>query len=835
MRTPVPDETLEEPERSAPSVRPVCQARILDKWTDDEDEDWEAAFEDPEPPGIAGLAEWRRRDDMRVVGEGVATNDAVGSLLRVVPDAWRSIYPQRDGEPYATGGKHKLRLWLGGAWRRLVVDDRLPLDADGRVLVTTSSDASELWPSLVAKALLKLWAMLEGGKGCGSFAAFAMHVLKGWVPSRAASVGDETPRLDLESAALASTARVAPGSPVRRRGRRHRASRDPTPETLAAAAAARNAAAADMRKFLFEPRDEFVVVLRAGIASRVLAVIDDEALLAWDCPDISASDFGDAPLVPMHDLVRLADLDDVLRVSTRKVQKAATLDVSWRSSNESPEPLKPTLLNVDDPAATIVVSVVADAPESASAEKRPVVLCLRPPQGDAVSLRVLPEAGCFATGTVTACGSSVYRVELDAPLGARVEFESRAALRVGPLNAKVETGSFGREGVAFRRLLKGDATVSLELWVADAALRPYASLHTFDLDSGEEILHPLLEIGSLKVTGRLVVTGMLAKSVAPTDWRLYVGGNVQVETLGDPKPTRFAGRYKPNAHLRLFRDVLRPPPGPLQLRLDVSCPARLRVCRYQPPPSPEEGDLDNMKGSEGPELLSRAGLASICLPCVWPDAGEESVVLVVEASLDSDVMDVPAHLRSTRPFAASSGEGDGPLSWELEITASGDVELEPDSADDAAWLALRQAWETADPGRADRAKTLRDCYINATDDKRAQALAGIVAPDVEAARQKLRRALPNAIVRVEDSAQLARKTDAAIADEAAALDARLEAFRDAAPNFHDAIAAHTACENQRQVDHLAALRAWRHQATETALAAINNREAYRCSLLVEEG
>lgn len=54
---------------------------------------------------------------------------------------------------------YAVRLWAHGAWRCVVVDDRLPTHADGTPLLPHSADPTELWPALLSKALFKLRTM----------------------------------------------------------------------------------------------------------------------------------------------------------------------------------------------------------------------------------------------------------------------------------------------------------------------------------------------------------------------------------------------------------------------------------------------------------------------------------------------------------------------------------------------------------------------------------------------------------------------------------------------------------------------------------------------------
>ncbi|XP_070158784.1 androglobin [Polyergus mexicanus] len=53
-------------------------------------------------------------------------------------------------------GKYIVRLHHMGCWRRILVDDNIPVDKNGRPLLPCTSNNFELWPMLLAKALLKV-------------------------------------------------------------------------------------------------------------------------------------------------------------------------------------------------------------------------------------------------------------------------------------------------------------------------------------------------------------------------------------------------------------------------------------------------------------------------------------------------------------------------------------------------------------------------------------------------------------------------------------------------------------------------------------------------------
>jgi len=46
-----------------------------------------------------------------------------------------------------------------GCWRKVVIDDLMPFDHEGNLLLPATSLSHELWPMLLTKALLKVAAL----------------------------------------------------------------------------------------------------------------------------------------------------------------------------------------------------------------------------------------------------------------------------------------------------------------------------------------------------------------------------------------------------------------------------------------------------------------------------------------------------------------------------------------------------------------------------------------------------------------------------------------------------------------------------------------------------
>ncbi len=86
------------------------------------------------------------------------------------------------GQPLVSeNGKYIFRMHFNGAFRRVVVDDRLPASASRTLFVVDRRNPLLLWPALLEKAYLKV----HGGYDFpGSNSGTDLWVLTGWIPEQ---------------------------------------------------------------------------------------------------------------------------------------------------------------------------------------------------------------------------------------------------------------------------------------------------------------------------------------------------------------------------------------------------------------------------------------------------------------------------------------------------------------------------------------------------------------------------------------------------------------------------------------------------------------------------
>ncbi|XP_026196445.1 androglobin [Anabas testudineus] len=84
---------------------------------------------------------------------------------------------------YNTYGKYVVRLYWMGCWRKITIDDSMPFDEENNLLLPASTCQAELWPMLLAKALIKVANTNVASDDRGEMGELNfIHVLTGWIP-----------------------------------------------------------------------------------------------------------------------------------------------------------------------------------------------------------------------------------------------------------------------------------------------------------------------------------------------------------------------------------------------------------------------------------------------------------------------------------------------------------------------------------------------------------------------------------------------------------------------------------------------------------------------------
>ena len=81
---------------------------------------------------------------------------------RIIPP-WDLIYPRdKTGAPkFSERGRYSVKMFVQSEWKLVSIDDRVPVNAEGKCLYPTSYNPLEVWPQLITKALNKVYPVTQ--------------------------------------------------------------------------------------------------------------------------------------------------------------------------------------------------------------------------------------------------------------------------------------------------------------------------------------------------------------------------------------------------------------------------------------------------------------------------------------------------------------------------------------------------------------------------------------------------------------------------------------------------------------------------------------------------
>ncbi|KDO17311.1 hypothetical protein SPRG_17265 [Saprolegnia parasitica CBS 223.65] len=695
-----------------------------------------------------------------IVPEGEYVDPPLASCCRVInnlmdrlvtnqPYYWEHIYPQTvvGGRklPVANpGGKYLVKLYVLGKWRRIEVDDRLPLDKNGKVLVLSSTLSTEIWPSLLAKAIYKVFAWLGHLPNMNSPATttfslgFILNTLTTWKSRPYVTLSDAkaqeelakvTPLLDAAlnvevqpSLSLSNVVLLCPLAPVM---------------TRSFNAVCGEAFVLASIRWIHPSYSVYIY------SSRLDAAPDETMGFTPETLEYHKMTSMILHTIPTHTLQLVQEWRQVV----------SPTDVTVSTWMPFPHDLPHFLIvNVpDDVVATTLYVTLQTAPVVDPSVTDRGLLLLEDPQLSVSkrddSNRTVPFFKPFASlpFDVHGPGTHVFRLyPQNLGTGYSIEIESDVAIALQSMpecvttTCSMHTEVFNGEYIAmpanaWHIVHKSTITVApststhrrliVHVHLMDEAAGAFFHLHIVNNTTRDVTRYHLLEahidLGDDAQAFTILLECFAKRAVPPAKYTILVASDGPLSSgplVNAPLAlSMFAGVYTPNKYHTLFRDVFvlhgadEVKKGAARIAVD----ACFKLCTSV---SNAALKLEIFDAASGASLAKACDYDCVQLMQLPPHADG----YIVEGSFDTAKWLAPDELQSVKPFV-DLGKPPEPTAsntarWSLEVFASGAASLTPDCTTLNKHAAIRFGWEQAERGREVRGVISRLLYLGKQDE-----------------------------------------------------------------------------------------------------------------------